>query len=808
MAHSPHGCWLRVIVTFLAGALLVASAATASAREVQSFDHGWKFHAGDASGAEATGFNDGSWQDVRVPHDWSIAGPVEESAPGGKSIGFFPAGIGWYRKTFEVPASARGQKVFLEFDGIYERAQVWLNGQSVGTQDYGFTSFGIDVTRQLNFGGKNVLAVRVDNSNQPNCRWYSGSGIYRHTRMVVVPPLHIPQWGTFVTTPSVDAQSARVELAVEVKNDAGSDARCDIVTRLLDPSGKEIARASAPSNVPAGAGRTVVQEFQVSHPALWSPDSPAMYSLETAILKDGKVLDEYRTPFGIRSIVYDKDRGFVLNDRPTKMKGVCVHHDGGSVGAAVPAGVWERRLKVLKEMGCNAIRCSHNPPAPEFLDLCDRIGFLVIDEAFDKWDVSKGWKEFNRHFGKGWEADLAAMVRRDRNHPCVVLWSVGNENGVVWTEPFFETYRKLAEFLKKEDPTRPVTAALRPIDPPKDNKTMDGMITSLLPMLQVLDVLNLNYQEHLYEAIRAALPDRPIIGSETYGYYRGDALQHKSKNDNNPWFDVERNDFVIGQFLWTGIDYLGESTGWPAKGRGNSPVETTGFRKPRSYWHESVWSEKPMVHIAVFDEVLQDYPQKKGWDWPPMRSDWTFPEAQTGKPLRIATYSNCEEVELFLNGKSLGTKRPRDFKNRSATWDVDYAPGTLKAVGKTRGKPVAQWELRTAGPPSKIVLVADKNALASDGEDVAHVEVRIEDAKGVIVPDATLPLTFSVEGEGRLIGLDNGDLWNHESYKGTQMPSRWGRCLAIVQAGQKAGSTKLRVSSPGLPESSVVLSSP
>ena len=808
-ANASRGCWRRMLRNVLASLLFVSvAAANVSAREVVSFDRGWKFHCGDAPGAEMLGYNDEAWRSVRVPHDWSIEGPLDEKAPGGAFNGFLPGGIGWYRKTFQIPASRRGQKIFLEFDGIYERAQLWLNGVRVGEQDYGYSSFGIDATPDLNFGGENVLAVKVDNSNQPNCRWYSGSGSYRHTRLVAVSPLHIPRWGTYVTTPSVNRESAVVDLKVELQNDTQQESSCQITTRLLDPSGKEIAQATSPAKVSANGAGAVSQQFRVPHPSLWSPDSPVLYALETEIVASGKPVDSYRTPFGIRSIAYDKDHGFLLNGEPVKMKGVCLHHDGGSVGAAVPVGVWERRLKSLKEMGCNAIRCSHNPPAPEFLDLCDRMGFLVIDEAFDKWGVSIGWKDFNRHFEQGWEADLEAMIRRDRNHPCVVMWSVGNENGVVWTEPFFDTYRKLAEFVKKEDPTRPVTAALRPVDPPEDNKTMEVMISSLLPMLKVLDVPNLNYQEHLYEAIRAALPNRPILGSETYGYYRGDGLKHKSKNDNNPWFDVEKNDFVIGQFLWTGIDYLGESTGWPAKGRGNSPIETTGFRKPRSYWHQSVWSDKPMVHIAVLDDSRKDYPEKKMWDWPRMRSDWTFPESQTGKPLRLVTYSNCEEVELFLNGKSLGSKKPRDFKNRTATWEVAYAPGKLKAVGKNKGKPAAEWELQTAGPPAKIALSADKAVLASDGEDVAHVEVRIEDARGVTVPDAALPLAFSVEGSAKLIGLDNGDLWNHESYKGSQMTSRWGRCLAIVQAGEAPGPTTVRVSTPGLPEAALVLKNP
>lgn len=807
--------------TLSAAVILAASGLHASAEarggRVVSFDRDWRFFKGEAAGAEQPGFDDRAWQPVDLPHDWSIEGPYDEKNPGKSAFGYLPGGVGWYRKEFEVPAADAGKKLFLQFDGIYENSKVWLNGFLLGERGYGFLGFEYDLTPHLNFGGKNTVVVRADNLDQPNCRWYSGSGIYRHAWLTATDPVHVAHWGTYVTVPKLEAAKAQVRIRTLVRNDGASARNISLETTLLDPAKTPVATIRTDADLPPGGSRDITQEAEVPSPRLWSVEDPEFYSAVSRVVADGKPTDEISTPFGIRSVRFEKDRGLVLNGKSVKMKGVCVHGDGGAVGAAVPAGVWERRLKTLREIGCNAIRCSHNPPAPEFLDLCDRMGFLVIDEAFDKWQYENA-----RHFEKDWERDLMAMLERDRNHPCIVLWSVGNENGGAWTPKQFETYRKLADVVHREEPTRPVTAALRPFDPPKENPTKEGLIAQLLPMVKALDVPCLNYQEHLFEDLHKADPDLVLISSESHLYYRGEGTKYKADNDNNPWFDVEKNGFVAGQFLWTGIDYLGESEGWPAKGKANSLIETTGFRKDCSYWHQSVWSDKPMVHIAVFDETTEDYPQKKYWHWPKIRSHWNF-AGREHQTFKVATYSNCAAVELFLNGRSLGVKKPADFKNRAAMWEVPYEPGELKAVGRNGGETAAEWTLRTAGPAARITLVPDRKEIRADGGEVAHLEVRIEDQSGTLVPDAALPLSFKVEGAARLIGLDNGDLRSGEPYQGTTRTTYRGRCLAILQAkceakceaGREAKSevkhdaepVKVTVSTPSLPPASLELES-
>lgn len=770
---------------------------TVAAREVEDFDAGWEFHLGDLPEVAAAAGGDHPWRKVVLPHDWSIEGPFNRENQGGAAFGYLPGGVGWYRKCFHVPASARGKKVFLQFDGIYQNSRVWVNGVLLGQRGYGFIGFEYDLTPHLNHESGNMIVVRAENVDQPNCRWYSGSGIYRHVRLTTADPLHLGQWGVSVVTPEVRPGKARVKVCARIENHGGSTREFSLETRILDHGKRQVACKVTSEKLSAGESREFTRELVVDNPRLWSPDSPDLYLAVTRLLENDTAVDETTTPFGIRTIRYDKDAGFMLNGKRMKMKGVNLHQDGGSVGAAVPVGIWERRFRTLKEIGCNAIRCSHNPPSPEFLDLCDRMGFLVIDEAFDKWQYENA-----RYFAKDWKRDLLAMLERDRNHPSIVLWSVGNENGGIWEKRQFDTYSMLADLVHRVEPTRPVTAALRPFAPPKDLPTMDGLIARLVPMVGVMDVACLNYQEHLYEDLRKAKPDLVIIGSESLRYYRGEGVKYKSTNDQNPWFDVEKHDYVAGQFLWTGIDYLGESEGWPAKGKANSLMETTGFRKDCSYWHQSAWSEKPMVHIAVFDEATEDYPQKKFWDWPKIRSHWNFP-GKSGEVMRLVTYSNCESVELLLNGKSLGKKKPADFKNRSVMWDVVYEPGELKAVGMNGENPVACWSLKTAGPPARVKLVPDKRQLRPDGNDVVHVEVRIEDENGVLVPDAKVPLSFALEGAGNLIGLDNGDLRSNESYKGTSRTTWRGRCLAIVQAARSAGDASLRVTASGFPEASV-----
>jgi beta-galactosidase len=772
---------------------------TGGGRRTILFDFSWKFHKSEVTNACQTDIDDRDWQPVDLPHDWSIEGPFDEK--NSASFAYLAGGVGWYRKDFKVSSADRGKKLFVQFDGVYENSQVWLNGVLLGEHGYGFTGFEYDLTPGTKFGATNTIAVRAENLKQPNCRWYSGSGIYRHVWLTVSDPLHVAHWGTYVTTPKADADESVVRVRTRLQND--SDAAKDFSLETCIRNGtNQVAIASSATSIAGRATKEVTQEFIIAKPKLWSPGHPDLYKAASRVVVDGGVVDQFTTPFGIRSIVFDKDRGFVLNGKSVKMKGVCLHDDGGATGAAVPVGVWERRLKTIKEIGCNAIRCSHNPPAPEFLDLCDRMGFLVIDEVFDKWEGKDA-----AHFKKDWRQDLLSTLERDRNHPSIVLWSVGNENGGAWPPAYFEIYRQLADTVHAQEPTRPVTAALRPFAPPTDNPTKEALLGQLVPMVSAEDVACLNYQEQLYPDLRYANTNLVLIASESYMYYRGEGIEYKSTNDSNPWFDVASNNFVAGQFLWAGIDYLGGgSVGWPAKGWGASLLDTAGFRKDRSYWHQSVWSDEPMVYVAVFDDQMEDYPQKKLWDWPKIRADWTFPGREK-QHLKLATYSNCGTVELFVNGKSLGIKRPADFKNGTATWDAIYEPGELKAIGRNGGKPVAARVLRTAGPAAKIVLLPDSEQFVADGQSVLQIEACIHDPAGTLVPDAALPLTLTLQGPGKLIGLDNGDLRSNESFKGVTRTTYRGKCLAIVQSTLTSGLVKVDVSTPGLPKASVCLKS-
>ena len=522
-----------------------------------------------------------------------------------------------------------------------------------------------------------------------------------------------------------------------------------------------------------------------------------MYKVETILKKGEEVCDEYKTPFGIRRIRFDKDKGFVLNGKQIKMKGVCLHHDAGSLGAAVPERAYERRLEILKSIGCNAIRTSHNPPSPELLDLCDRMGFVVIDEAFDKWDAPYG-----KWFDKWWRTDLNDMVSRDRNHPCVVMWSVGNEVSNQGKPIFIEQLKSLVQMTRDLDPTRPVTCALKPAKV-TSRESNAKTVTSIARMM---DVLSCNYQEQWFEDYRKEYPEVVIVASESYPYYRGKNLDHKAFEPINPWLEAIEHDYVAGTFYWTGIDYLGEAeAGWPYHGWNCSLIDICGYVRPFANLHKSFWTKEPMVHIAVVDESLDaPEPTKDHWGWPKMDSHWNLPQL-TGKKVKVATFTNCSAVELLINGKSMGTKSLDDFPDKIITWTVPYEPGSIEARGIDQGQIHASHKLQTAGKPAQIRLMADRHQIRADGQDLCYVDVQITDKNGVIVPYAEHEIRFSVEGPGAIVGVDNGDLASMESYKAKKRKAFHGRAQIIIQAGRKPGTTTLNVQAQGLPEMQVIV---
>ncbi|HEY1122951.1 MAG TPA: glycoside hydrolase family 2 TIM barrel-domain containing protein [Haloferula sp.] len=752
------------------------------AREIVSFDDGWQFHQGDVTGAEKEGFSGNDWEKVAVPHDWSIAGAFDKSAPTTGSGGWLPSGVAWYRKEFSF--DAKGKRVWVEFDGVMANAEVWINGHSLGKRPNGYVSFRYDLTQHLK--AKNVLVVKADTTPQPASRWYTGAGIYRHVRLVVADPVHVAPWGAFVTTPEVDAAKATVKVDTKVANTGDAEKKVTLRSVVKGPDGKELATASSEVVIAAGKDATGVQQLAVPQPQLWDVERPQLHQLVTTITSDGKVLDETRTTFGIRSAEFTTDRGFVLNGKPVKMKGVCLHHDGGAVGAAVPLGVWERRLKKLHELGVNSIRISHNPPAPEFLDLCDRMGFLVMDEFFDCWLKAKNKQDYHRFFKEWSHTDLRDGVLRDRNHPSVVLYSVGNEiHDTPKPEIAIPILKGLVEVCHEADPSRPVTQALFR---PNVSKDFTNGLADLL------DVIGVNYRDgELLQAWKDK-PGRKIIGTE-------------QGHDRSTWFDCRDNPQHAGQFLWTGIDYLGESKTWPVTTYNSGLIDRAGFVQPRGVERQSWWSDKPMVGMFRRIAATEGTPTDPGYEsveWKRRQvlfPDWT-PADQGAHEENVEVYTNASEVELFLNEKSLGKKSVR--KDLALNWKVPFEAGALKAVAFTGGKEVATNVLRTAGKPAKLVLKADQAGLSDGFDRVAHVEVFVTDAEGVVVPTASNKITFTVEGAGKVVAVDNGSIVSLEPFQVSEREAFQGRALVILRGKQEQGKATLKARAEGLQAGEVV----
>jgi len=757
----------------------------------------WKFFKGDALDAYRPDFDDSAWRTVSLPHDWSIEGPKDRRNPGGRQNGYFPGGIGWYRKRFRLSPEAADKKVLVQFDEVYHNSEVWINGRSLGRRPYGYIHFEHDLTDYLRIGQDNVLSVRVDNSDQPNCRWYSGSGIYRRVRLLITDKLCVVSWGTAVTTPQIDEKRASIKVCTEVQNAYPQPQECILLTQVIDPKGKTAAETRSVRLLRAGEHSRFEEQIEISRPELWSPDQPNLYTVRSLVRTPERLCDIYETPFGIRRIALDSNRGFLLNGVPVKMKGVCIHHDAGSLGAAVPVRVWERRLEILQSIGCNAIRTSHNPPAPELPDLCDRMGFLVIEEAFDKWDGRYG-----RWFESWWKQDLVDMIQRDRNHPSVVIWSVGNEVSGQGGERFMEQLSRLVDETRRHDPTRPVTCALRPFD----IRSREENAQIIAQIAKAMDVVSCNYQEQWFEDYRKEYPEILIIASESYPFYRGKEMSYKAFEPLNPWLEAEKHDYVLGTFYWTGIDYLGEAeAGWPYHGWNCSLIDTCGFVRPVGHLVRSFWSKEPMVYLAVLDDSLEEpNPTKDHWGWPKMASHWTVPVPE-GQLVKIAVFSNCPTAEVFLNGQSMGRKERCHFPDGMMIWKIPYIPGRIEARGLKEEKTLCTYQLRTAGRPTQICLLADRNVLRADGQDVSHVEVQIQDAEGVVVPNAAHTIRYFLDGPGTILGVDNGDLTSMESYQASERKVFQGRALVIIQSARQEGAITLRARADGLKEAAVVI---
>src|SRR6266851_1934828 len=785
--------WL--LLSLLVALLSIVPAAfpqpVAYARVTSSFDSDWRFLKGDAPGAEKPDFDDSAWRKQNVPHDWSVEGPFDVKNPTGGAGGFLPAGIGWYRKHFSLPRDFHDRRIFVDFDGVMANSDVWINGFHLGKRPYGYVSFRYELTEHLSFGNKpNVIAVRADNSAQPASRWYTGAGIYRHVRLVVTNPVHLRHWGTFVSTPQVSNVQATVRVQTEVTNQSTAARNVSLEITVIDPAGRLVQSAETkPMDIAAGAMVSFTQDLVVQNPQRWDLDHPNLYRA-VARLRAGKTtVDDETVTFGIREFHFDADTGFWLNGSNFKIKGVCLHHDASAFGAAVPLRAWERRLETLKQFGVNAIRTAHNPPAPEFLDLCDRMGLLVMDELFDCWTVAKNPYDYHLYFKEWSNIDVRDTVRRDRNHPSVIIYSAGNE---IHDTPKAELAKQILTALvatfHESDPTRPVTQALfRPnVSHDYDNGLAD-----------ILDVVGQNYRENEILAAHRQKPSRKILGTE-------------NGHDRTVWLPLRDNPPYAGQFLWSGIDYLGESRAWPTIAYNSGLLDRTGTPRPLAFQRQSWWSDQPMVHIARRVAPAQLLPTDPGYGTPAQErrpqvlfSDWTPRNIQPHDE-NVEIYSNCEQVELFLNGKSLGPK-PRPADDSPRVWNVPYSPGTLRAIGSNSGWAVAKYELRTAGKPGQILLAADRGTLTPSWDDVSDVTVTVADRNGVIVPNAHDLITFKIAGPGIIAAVDSADNNSHEPFQASERRAYQGRCFVMIKSTLASGRITLAASAPGLKSSSITI---
>ncbi len=799
----------KIICISLVGlSALLASCTQSEVRTTESFNSGWKFYLGDAPGAENSEFDDASWRKLDLPHDWSIEGEFSADNPASPGGGALPGGMGWYRKTFNLPASAKGKKVFIDFDGIYRNSEVWINGQYLGKRPNGYISFRYDLTPHLKYGkANNVLAVKVDNSQQPNSRWYSGSGIYRNVWIVTVNEVYVDHWGTFVTTRDVSDNKATVAVTGKIKNSGLQPVNVEIKTLLLDNDSNTIASSSASLELPAGETGETATELAVNNPELWSVTRPYMYSVVTRVYNMGKLVDEYRTPTGIRYFNFDAVRGFSLNGKSMKIYGVCNHHDLGALGAAINTRALERQLEMLKEMGCNGIRTSHNPPAPELLDLCDRMGFIVIDEAFDIWKKPKNKYDYHLDWDQWHQQDMQDQVLRDRNHPSVFIWSIGNEVREQSLRPEgprspidssgFTIARELAAIVKALDPTRPITFGADQVQGESNAVIQSG----------VLDIIGYNYRHPYWKDVHKKWAVKPLIATESASAFesRGDYTMPSDvikragmgKQNLNEDFTASsydnfsavwastheeslkeffRLEHMAGTFVWTGWDYLGEPTPywWPARSSYFGIIDLAGFPKDAFYLYQSVWTDKPVLHILPH------------WNW------------ENGMEIDVwAYYNNADEVELFLNDQSLGTRKKKD-DDLHVIWKTKFEPGTLKAVSRKNGQEILTQEIRTAGKPARIELVPDRKIIHKEDRDLSFITVRIVDKDGNLVPDADNLVKFSIAGEGTIAGVDNGFQASHEPFKADYRKAYNGLCLVILQSAGKGGKINLTATSEGL----------
>lgn len=839
---------MKKIIYFFSLILLLVSCADKQERITKSFNEGWTFHLGDIQEASSVDFDDSSWRNLQLPHDWAIEGEFSADNPAEAGGGALPGGIGWYRKSFMLDKSFQGKKVFIDFDGVYMNSDVWINGNHLGYRPFGYISFRYDLTPYLRFDQPNIIAVRVDNSEQPNSRWYSGCGIYRNVWITFVEPVYVDLWGTYVTTPKINEDNAEVLIKTSIRNETPEAKEVNLVQTILDARGIEVAIAESNLEILANSTGEVNTKINLKNPRLWTLEHPYLYSIITKVFVEGRLSDNYKTPLGVRSFYFDADKGFFLNGEHTKIKGVCMHHDLGCLGAAVNTRAIERQLEILKDMGVNGIRTSHNPPAPELLDLCDRMGFIVQNETFDMWRKRKTKYDYSRYFNEWHERDLRDHILRDRNHPSVFMWSIGNEVLEQWThadadtldlqqanlllnlkrehsEDFLKPSQKqslessldndmsinslltikLANIVRELDPTRPITAGNN--EPrPYNHLFKSG----------ALDIIGFNYHEYEFENVSTYYPGMPFIAAETTsalatrGYYRmpsdstfvwpirwdipfSDTTYSCSSYDNChvPWG-------LTHEKAWLDVkknDFISGMYIW------------TGFDyigEPTPYGFPARSSYFGIVDLAGFPKDVY-YMYQSEWtnkDVLHVFPHWNWKE---GDEVDIwAYYNNADEVELFLNGVSQGIRK-KEGDTMHVVWRLNYIPGVLKVVSRKDGQEVLSREIKTASEPFAIRLTPDKNILKADGCDLSFITIEVLDKDGNLCPNADNLIHFDVSGKGKIVGVDNGSQTSMESFKDNKRKAFYGKCLVVVQSTHKKGKINLSAWSDGLRRDDIVI---
>ncbi|MGJ5641288.1 sugar-binding domain-containing protein [Formosa sp. S-31] len=773
----------------------------------------WKFKLQDNTAFKTASFKDKDWNTVDLPHDWSVKGQLDSTLA--SATGYLPGGVAWYRKTIDIPKSKKGEKVFLYFEGVYNRSEVFLNGKSLGKRPNGYISFAYDATEAVNYGGKNTIAVRVDHSQSADSRWYTGSGIYRNVWLVYANPIHIGQWGVFAY-PEMDGDSGTLQVEVNLENETSKQETVTVLNQLVNAAGTVVASDSQEIPIDKEASAKVNASLKLTNPELWNLEHPYLYTLKTTVSTQGKTIDQTSTKTGFRTFTFDADKGFALNGEWMKMKGVCLHHDAGVLGSAVPREVWETRLKTLKDIGVNAIRTSHNPQSPDFYDLCDSLGILVLNEAYDEWEFPKrkwlqGWNvgtpgyQGSYDIFKTWsEQDLADMVRRDRNHLSVFAWSIGNEvdypndpyshpvlaggGDTGFSQAVYGGYKKdapdamrlgaiakrLVATVKQYDTTRPTTAGLAGV-----------AMSNFTEYPGALDITGYNYTESKYLSDHEKYPNRVIYGSET-------------RHDYDAWKAVVDNDHIFGQFLWTGIDYLGESREWPSRGFYSGLVDFMGRIKPMGYFRQSLWSDKPMIYIGTHPSTEKSGNEYYSDSW----SNWNY---NAGQEIRVVCYTNAAKARLELNGKVVGETLPYNEKTGFMSWDIPFQSGILVAVGlNAANQEVSRYTIKTAGQPEALTAKVNTSAL-DQNHDVTQIILGVTDKDQNLVLASENEVTCEISGPGELLGMEAGNNSDMGDYTDNKQKVYKGEMSVYIKTTEKGKPVTVKFTSPGLKSVEITL---